>query len=415
MNSNKKNSVYKKNISNTLIIVFISFDIIFFNMILGLFNKATHSGPLLLFVGFLTVSILASPIQAGFSDYLGRKKSLIISISVTLICLFILLFINSSSLPLFTILATIALLKGLFGNTIPIAWGAIGDIDRKNERFFFAISEAAYAIGFLLILLFNLVLSSNSLIFILILAFVVQIYFCVKYFIDPKDFDKNKYEGEEDKNLDNKKNREKEEHFIKHLAREPKLIFQDLKKRTLRLICLSFIFLEISLYIILILYTDFPGLNSLVPILMMAGYLLGSGMMKFCKKISNKDMIRFGFILSVFPLLIYVILYLIFKDNTYILISSYFIHSIGNAILSPTILAEIGTGLKPHQKGKRYGLLDSSDAIALLAASLLIIEYQKYHITIIYMVIFSLLMITSGWIIYHKYDSLMYKNRKNRQ
>ena len=322
MNPKTTLSHNQKRVSNTLTILFIVFEMVCFNTILSNFTKTNRLEPIILLVGFLAISILASPIQAGFSDYLGRKKSLIISLSTTFLSLVILLLTSSTVFPLFAVLATTAILKGLLGNTIPIAWAVIGDIDRKDERFFFAVSLAAYALGFLLFLLASLVLSNNTLIYILILVFVAQIYFCLRHFIDLNDFDENKDEGDREENSVEFKY-EQEEHFIKHLVREPKLIFKDLKKRTLRFICSSFIFLEISLYVVLILYTDFPGLNSSVAILMMCGYLLGCALMKLCKKYSNKTMMTLGFILSTFPLVIYIAFYFLIKDILIYMVYTY--------------------------------------------------------------------------------------------
>jgi len=158
----KKNQLEQSRVSIYLSMIFMLFDVACNNIILGSFDKETPVKELFLFIGLLVLQIIASPIQTGVSDFYGRKKSLIISLSATLISLIILFFHNSILINYFFILILISIVKGLFGNSSPIVWAVIGDTDGKEERWLFAISTAAYAIGYLTVLFMNLSLSSDN-------------------------------------------------------------------------------------------------------------------------------------------------------------------------------------------------------------------------------------------------------------
>ncbi len=382
--------VKKDRFSIPLIIIFIIFDVVCDNIILINFNKETSYVEISLFIGLLCLQIIASPIQAGLSDVYGRKKGLITSLSATLLSLIILFLHSSRLLPYFIVLVLTNLVKGLFGNTIPIVWSAIGDTDNKNERFFFAVSEAGYAFGYLLILLFSNYLTDNAWLILLSLISPVLIYFCKKKFKDVKDADCQQHFS-----------------FYECVIEEPRLIINDLHKKSLRMLSYCFTLWEISLYCILILYADFNKFGSpFVGASMMLGYIFGSFMMKFATRFSNYTMIKIGYTISLFSLIPYIFMSFIFKDIYYLLVIGYFFHAIGNAILCPTLLSLVSEGVEPRQKGKRFGILESFDTIAFLISSVIIMLYRKLDLGIIYIVVFSFLAMGISWMPYKIFTKL---------
>lgn len=371
-------------------IVLIIFDVICDSVILNSFSKETYFKEIFLFVLLLFLQIIASPIQSGVSDRYGRKKSLIITLSATLMSLLILFLHTSKVFNYFIILVITNLVKGFLGNTTPLVWSVIADADSKDERFFFTVSESGYAIGYLLVIYANNILSKLSdsfSLFIMIPVSVVLIYLLIKHFRDFKD--KECQNGS----------------FFESLKEEPRLIVRDLKEKSLRLLYTSFTLLEISLYSVLILSADFQSNEAFFPaIAMMVGYIVGSVMMKFCGGKTNKTMMKYGFILSIVSLIPYIVASIFFKNINFLLQGGYFFHAIGNAILSPTTLSLSTQGMEDHTKGKRFGILTSFDTLALLITSFIIIIYKKSDLNINYVVDFSFITIFFAWIVYRKYE-----------
>ena len=391
-NANAKNTIdSKRNILTIgLLFVFITFDIICDNIILNSFNSETLYIEISLFVGLLFLQILASPIQAGLSDFYGRKKGLVVTLSASFLSLVFLFLYSSTLFPYFIILCIVNLIKGLFGNTIPIIWSAIGDTESKNERFFFAIAESAYAVGYLLLLLMDEAAHMNIYLVSLILVSILIIYSCIKKFRDNKD--------EECKGGVS---------IREHLIKEPRLVIKDLKDKILRSLFLAFTLWEISLYSILILYTDFRTKDvPYVAIFMMVGYILGSAALKFCERVKDTTLIKYGYIISIFSLMPYIVLAAFNIKVSYLLIAGYFFHAVGNAILCPTLLCLTSERSEPHQRGKRFGILDSCDTLAFLLASIIIIIYKKFDLDLFYMVIWSFVTMLFSWIPYRKFKKL---------
>src|ERR1700722_12078767 len=81
----------------------------------------------------LGLQIIFSPLQGGFSDYYLRRKSIIVSLSATLVSVLLLRISDSYGI---VFLVSSIVLKGVLGNTLPIAWAGIADITSgKNVRF----------------------------------------------------------------------------------------------------------------------------------------------------------------------------------------------------------------------------------------------------------------------------------------
>lgn len=372
--------------------VLIIFDVVCDSIILNSFSKETHLKEIGLFVLLLALQIFFSPIQSGISDLYGRKKSLIVTVSATLLSLIILFLHTSNIFGFFVILIITNFVKGTLGNTTPLVWSVIADADSKDERFFFSVSESGYAIGYLLVIYLTNVLSkvsNSSSVLIMIPVSFVLLYFLIRRFKDFKD-------------------RDCHSSLFESLRKEPRQIIDDVKERSLRFLYASFTLLEISLYSILILSADFESEEAFFPaISMMVGYLVGSVTMKFLVRINNKAMMKYGFMLSTLSLIPYIVISIFYKEINLILYGGYFLHAIGNAILSPTTLSLSTQGMDDHLKGKRFGILTSFDTLAVLITSFVIILYRKLGLDINYMIAFSFVTIVIAWIAYRKYEKCL--------
>lgn len=381
--------------TNSLNMSFIVLDVVCDNIIIKNLDEEVSSGRLLLYVLFFIFQILAAPIQTGVSDIIGRKKSLVVTLTVTFVSLVFMSIGNLNLLPIFVLILFTVTVKGVMGNTVPIVWSTIADIDHENERGFFAISEAFYAIGFLSTLGLIVFLTNTTLIYFLLVAFILAIFLCFKCFKDIKD-------------LDDQNNKIT---FSTVFIQEPRAILDLLKEKPLQALTYSFLFLEVSLYSILIHYTDFASHGKFIVVSMMIGYLLGSAILYQCSKYNNHLLLRWGFIISTFSLVPYIVLSSLNLGDFYLLVVCYFIHTIGNAILSPTFLSEIGKGVESHKKGRRLGLMDSMDAIALAFATIVVVLLQRFNLSIFPLVIFSFITMILGWIFYVAYLKMKMGNK----
>jgi MFS family permease len=126
------------------------------NSILRMFNTQKPLIALILSTGMIGLQILSAPIQAGFSDFYCRKKSLIVSLTFSCLGLIILVFFKSRNLLSIFPLIVVLVMNGMFGNTIPLAWGALADTQKKNLRFSLALTTGAYSIAYMVLATSNL-------------------------------------------------------------------------------------------------------------------------------------------------------------------------------------------------------------------------------------------------------------------
>ena len=119
-----------------------------FNIYASLSNGSTYLETFF-FIFFLMVQIVFSPIQAGYSDFYCRKKSIAISLSFSAISLLpAFLYFQHSISPLF-LLFLMAIIKGVAGNNLPLAWAGIADTQNSNIRLSLGFSTSAIALGYL--------------------------------------------------------------------------------------------------------------------------------------------------------------------------------------------------------------------------------------------------------------------------
>lgn len=383
---------------------FILADVVGENCVLRVFGSQPPVTALLLSVGMLVVQMIAAPIQAGFSDFYCRKKSLIASLIFSLASIILLLFTKSTDqvYPLLFIL--ILILSGALGNTIPLAWAALADSREKNIRLPLALSSAAYAIAYLVLAFSSM--GKMKAIFdphwlspdrVSVFLFIVSILLCMFFFADRRDR-KSHFEFKDTK--------------LKYLrlahAESTSLIKEVSCKRT-RLGLLAYLLWATSQYSVLILLTDFQVGYKTTVIWMMCGYLVGVAILGFLKDISDEKMIRAGFIVTIAAIPLFYIWKLFKFDSKTALTVCFFVYTVGNAFLSPSILSLFSKERKLNQQGKGFGLIISADTLGFLIALILVILYKDSELNLKYLTVFSFVVFMISWFPYVRYEKI----RKN--
>lgn len=394
----KKHS--KQNKFLALVLLFVAFDVLCDNYIAGSFNNASPLQEFLLFTGLLFLQIIFSPIQAGISDFYGRKISLIISISFSLFSLIFVYLYDLNLLAYFPVLILINISKGIFGNTVPISWAAVGDLGSvggKSLRFSFALATASYAIAYLILIWLKKYLSDINATLLLILSFAFVLFLCSKAFYDLRDVKLT--------DITKLKNS-----FSSIIFNQILQIVEDIRNKSMQMIFIAWILWEISIYIILVYYADFSNYkSSIIEILMMIGYILGTLSIKFLHKIPDSRMIRVGYTISVASLLPYFALCHFIENIDNVLAACYFFHAIGNAILSPTMFSIISEHRRPHERGKIYGLAESGDTIAFFISGILIMTLKHFNLSIFFLVCISFFVVAISWFPYKQFEKISAK------
>jgi MFS family permease len=380
-NSNKHNKFLLP------LLFFILMDEVCNNFIFNQFLRFTHKNEIIFSIIFLLLQIVISPIQAGYSDFYCRKKSLIISLfasSLSVFCVYI------SALYFYPILflSIAILIKGFFGNTLPLAWAALADTQTRNFRFSLGLSTSAIAFGYLtLIFIGNSIpeLKSNLLI---LFIFLLLTLLCTLFFVDIRD----------------KSNNEKFKNQNKSIIREIKLIINDFLKngKTIKALA-TFLFWELSFYSTHFLDVDLKLQKfRFLTLSMASGYVVGVVFLKFLNK-NNFDMIKIGYYISTFSPIPVFICYYCFEDLKILMIPCYFLYSLGFAFLVPSLFSILSMERSSHEQGKIYGLIDSTDTIAFLLASIAAMSYDFFHFSPIYILGFSFIVFLISWLPYAKF------------
>lgn len=296
-------------------------------------------------------------------------------------------------------LALISVVKGCFGNTIPLAWAGIGDTQDKNFRFSFGLSTGSYAVGYLL-LIGNVFLTEMQSNVTIIIFLALLIYLCVTRFQDIRD--------KKSVQIYKKKvpfGMRKLLSVFGLVWNESKQVVRSLTAKHIRNSLGAFLLWEISLYSILLLYVDFGVKDfSTVGVGMMFGYLLGVLILKFTAWIEDDKMIKIGYYFSTLSLIPSFILFPFVEEINFILLTvCYFFHTMGNAFLCPTLFAILAKEMEPHEQGKVYGLIESADTVAFLFASVAVMIYNYFHLHLIFIIGFSFITVAVSWFPYEKF------------
>jgi MFS family permease len=352
------------------LLLFVLADVIGTNYILKCFNNQSTLYQFWISISLLSLQILASPIQTGFSDFYCRKKTLLMALCCSLISIILVYFYSQTKSPSILFPISIIGIKGCLGNIIPLSWATIADIQERNPRFSFGLATAGYAGGYLLLVASNRFLLNQQFHLSVISMFVILTFLCAVGLKDTRD----------GTNIEKRKGKP----FFSLVQNDNRLIIDDLKTKYLRKILFAFLLWEISLYTILLLYIDFSASKfSVLPVGMMVGYLFGIFVLKFCNKISDIKMIKLGYYFSILSLIPIFITFPFVKEiDNYLLTFCYFFHSMGNAFLCPTLFTIISRVSPSHNWGRKYGLVESSDSIAFLCAFIILLIQQALNFSI---------------------------------
>ncbi len=299
----------------------------------------------------LGLQIVFSPLQAGFSDYYLRRRSIIVALIATLISIF--LFKLSILYGSYFLLIAI-IFKGILGNTLPIAWAGIADITKKkNVRFVLALSICALAVGSWGSLLISPYLTINLFFRVTLTLIIIAILYAIYPFKDSEDSLKP---------IDLKKTS-----IFKLLGNECIGIYEITKKPLTFFILLAFFFSEVSFYQLLFRVEVFNEelCFSFIPLSIGIGYSIGTFTLKFIKS-KDRDVSLTGLLTSLFCVLGLAILFYFESKKTIYPTTLFAGYSFGYALFTPAIFSLITPKDKPHLQGKIYGILESTDSLASL-------------------------------------------------
>lgn len=377
-----------------LLLSFIFIDEVTGNFIFNIFAKQNGFYELILYSSFLIFSIIASPIQAGYSDFYCRKKSLVVSLSFSLASVFFILLSLQNLYSPFLFLSLAILAKAGLGNNVPLSWAGIADTQTKNFRFSFGLSTSAMAFGYLILIVIQKLFSLNASFFIIILSLSIILYFCIKYFTDIRD----------------KKSPEEIQSQLKKIEgkililEEMKLIINNfLKYRHIRKALVTYFLWELSFYAVLITDVDLKikEFNHL-SLGMMVGYLIGVLLLRIFQKKTDDQMIRTGYIISLLSLTFIFILSPVYNMQ-FILIPCFSCFSLAAAFLAPSLFAILSREKGPHEQGKIYGLIDSVDTIAFLLASISVMIYKEFNLNLVFFALFIFVVFALSWFPYAQF------------
>lgn len=109
LNKARINSTWQTILTISLVFIFILVDVLCENFIGIAYNERSRLEASLFFLGFGILQILFAPLQSATSDVYGRKKSLVISLSFSLVSLLLIYFFKqNANFLLFLIFSTLS-------------------------------------------------------------------------------------------------------------------------------------------------------------------------------------------------------------------------------------------------------------------------------------------------------------------
>lgn len=359
---NKESKLPKTYLPQLLAFIFV--DEVCNNYFLKIFSSLSVSSrfqEMGFYIFFLIVQIIFSPIQAGYSDFYCRKKSLVFALSFSALSLIPAFFYFKHALPPIILLTIMALIKGVFGNNLPLSWAGIADTQTSNVRISLALSTSAIALGYLGLIGLSSIFRKESLSVVIFFMFIVLSCICIKKFTDIRD-----------------KKARIQSYEKPSLRKEIALIINNfLKSRRFRKGLLVFMFWEISFYSCHMLDVDlqikeFKGLT----LSMVLGYLVGVACLWILTKKKDERMIKIGYVISTLAFIPIFALAPFVSDITVLIIVCYFFYALGAAFLAPSLFSTLSKERQSYEQGKIYGLLDSIDTVAFLISTIITTTYH---------------------------------------
>ncbi len=331
---------------------------------------------------FFLVQIIFSPIQSGYSDFYCRKRSLIISLGFSALSVVpAFLYFEHVLSPLF-LLCLMIIIKGVAGNNLPLAWAGIADTQTKNVRLSLGFSTSAIALGYLGLIILRKIFNETTLSVIIFFMFLFLCIICYKSFIDIRD-NKTSKNNSEDPSL---------------ISDIKTLVNKFLRSRRFTQGLLTYLFWEISFYSAHMLDVDlkiieFKGLT----LAMILGYLFGVACLWKLPKKSDEEVIKLGYQISILSFVPMFSLYSFVPSKEFLIIICYFSYAFGAAFLAPSLFSTLSKEREPHEQGKIYGLLDSTDTIALLVSTIITMTYNWLNLNQIVIVFISFTLFLLSW------------------
>jgi hypothetical protein len=353
------------------------------NTLFETFSTGPNLKKFILIGSLLVIQICIAPIQASLSDLYCRKKSLIIALMASFVSILILMTSFTKVASPILIFPLVIIIKGCFGNTLPIACAGIADTQKKNYRFSLALSTSTIGMSYFLLIVLNKMIGEKGSFFIILSILLFLVISTVLFFQDLRD--------KEHKGLKNNKS----------IREDVKMIFNDfLNSRRFLLGIITFLLWEISFYSMHMLDVDMHIKEFKdVTLWMVLGYLVGSLSLRFFDR-SDKEMIKIGYIgsiLSIIPIFVITPWLGYFRIIT---LYSYAGYAFSAAYMAPSLFSTLSKERKPHEQGKIYGLIDSTDTMAFLLTSTTIIIYSSLELGTMAMPIFSLIMLLLSGVTY---------------
>ena len=386
-----------------LIVIFaILADVVCNNSIIQLFEIQGHFTPLLLIIGMVGLQILAAPIQAGFSDFYCRRKSLIVALGFSFLSLLFLSTIKSTSSISLVFLLLSLVFNACLGNTVPIAWSALADVQQKKLRFYLGLTTTAYASGYIALALFGKTAhqkaSENSWLWqdiILPLGLIgVSLILVWKLYRDLRD---------KKPRLQNK-----QLHFKQLALSEFTSLLEELKSRSTLFGLWAYFSWACSQYSVLLFLLESQQHTATV-VIMMVGYFAGITILGFKQKVADKKIIRYGYVVTILSILLFFISNPLMHDREIMLAACGFLYTLGNAFLTPTLFSLFSKEREIHEQGKGFGLIVSADSAGFLIGVILVQIFNSSKIGPEYLVAFSSVVFLFSWYPYLIYE----KTRKN--
>ncbi len=353
-------------------------------------------------VAFMGLAIICAPIQAGLSDIFRRKLSIITALAVSTISL-IFIFLYIKKIWIFspvTLLAISWVLKGVGGNITPVALGGIYDKQKGNLRYSFAWATSAWAFSYCLLAASSYFTSKPSTKFFIYCALlIISIIFFLAFYRDAK---KSAHMIE----LKSEHAEDVSQNPVEKVTEELKFTVKDTTNKYILLTLGPYFLWEVSLYTLVVYLIDYKhsGDSSIIVLIMMAGYLVGISLLFKFRETKDITIIKSGYCISFLSLLPYFALFK-FVNSGVLIAACYFFHTIGNALLCPTLLTLLAKERPQHKQGRSYGLADSADTIAYLMANVFIFCYDFFNFNELALVSFSFFTFLISFLFYNRFKN----------
>lgn len=376
--------------------------------LIGTFSERSIVQQSIFYISFLLLQIIASPLQAGFSDFYCRKKSLIASLSFSVISLVFSFFYLEGFFSQILVLSIALFMKSCLGNTLPLAWAGIADINNRNYRLSLGLSTSTIAIGYLTLIGIDSFFEKKQAVFVVFVLYIILIPIVAKYFLDLVDRKKVRDLVFTEAYFEKYKKKYYISNFFKLVFAESRNIKERFLKCSKFRIGLfgTFLPLEISFYSSHALGVDFAIKKfKIITISMIIGYICGVLMLKFYEKEDDEAMMYRGYMISISSFLPIFLSSVLFSatELRWIITFFYFIYSFGVAFIVPSLFAILSKEREVHEQGKIYGLIESTDTIALLIALLFGVFYNFIN-NIVVVCFFSFLMLLMSRLYYARFN-----------